>query len=56
MVSHRHAFVFEDDSDVFSVAIFVNETIRQHEMFMEMLKIQNSLTGFNEVENRLPTH
>ncbi|KAJ9079287.1 hypothetical protein DSO57_1037002 [Entomophthora muscae] len=31
------------------VAIFVNETIRQHEMFMEMLKIQNSLTGFNEV-------
>ncbi|KAI0241670.1 hypothetical protein L0F63_005098 [Massospora cicadina] len=31
------------------VATFVNETIRQHEMFMEMLKIQNALTGFDEV-------
>lgn len=31
------------------VAVFVNETIRQHEMFMEMLRIQKSLVGFNEV-------
>ncbi|CAG8468194.1 9699_t:CDS:10, partial [Ambispora leptoticha] len=31
------------------VATFVNETIRQHEMFITMLEIQKSLTGFDEV-------
>lgn len=32
-----------------NVATFVNETIRQHEMFITMLEIQKSLTGFDEV-------
>ncbi|RIA96501.1 hypothetical protein C1645_384598 [Glomus cerebriforme] len=32
-----------------NVATFVNETIRQHEMFITMLDIQKSLTGFDEV-------
>ena len=32
-----------------NVATFVNETIRQHEMFINMLDIQKSLTGFDEV-------
>ncbi|CAG8488388.1 3451_t:CDS:10 [Diversispora eburnea] len=31
-----------------SVATFVNETIRQHEMFVTMLEIQKSLAGFDE--------
>ncbi|CAG8502203.1 874_t:CDS:10 [Paraglomus brasilianum] len=30
------------------VATFVNETIRQHEMFITMLEIQKSLSGFDE--------
>ncbi|CAG8726080.1 67_t:CDS:10, partial [Acaulospora morrowiae] len=30
------------------VATFVNETIRQHEMFITMLEIQKSLIGFDE--------
>ncbi|KAI9145989.1 Dbl homology domain-containing protein [Paraphysoderma sedebokerense] len=30
------------------VALFVNEQIRQHEMFIEMLDIQNKIVGFNE--------
>ncbi|KAI9291816.1 Dbl homology domain-containing protein [Neoconidiobolus thromboides FSU 785] len=33
---------------VSKAATFVNETIRQHEMFMDMLLIQKSLQGFNE--------
>ncbi|CAG8587090.1 1167_t:CDS:2, partial [Acaulospora colombiana] len=32
-----------------NVATFVNETIRQHEMFITMLEIQKSLAGFDEV-------
>ncbi|CAJ0761916.1 23118_t:CDS:2, partial [Entrophospora sp. SA101] len=31
-----------------NVATFVNETIRQHEMFIAMLEIQRFLTGFDE--------
>ena len=31
-----------------NVATFVNETIRQHEMFITMLEIQRFLTGFDE--------
>ncbi|RHZ77063.1 hypothetical protein Glove_186g170 [Diversispora epigaea] len=31
-----------------NVATFVNETIRQHEMFVTMLEIQKSLAGFDE--------
>ena len=30
------------------VATFVNETIRQHEMFITMLEIQKTLSGFDE--------